>query len=127
KTIIEKERETMDSRVVAEVFPPGVFIKEELEERGWTQADLAVILGVYPSMVNEIISGKRSISPEIANGLGVAFGTGAQFWLNMDAAYQLSRTEPTDDAIARRAKLYETFPVRDITRRHWVEHSDNID
>ena len=117
----------MDNRVVAEVFPPGVFIKEELEERGWTQTDLAVILGVYPSMVNEIITSKRSISPEIANGLGVAFGTGGQFWLNMDAVYQLSRTKPSDDAIARRARLYERFPVRDITRRHWVEHSDNID
>ncbi len=117
----------MDNRVVAEVFPPGVFIKEELEERGWTQTDLAVILGVYPSMVNEIITGKRSISPEIANGLGVAFGTGGQFWLNMDAVYQLSRTKPSSDAIARRAKLYETFPVRDIIRRHWIQHSDNID
>ncbi|HKA22246.1 MAG TPA: HigA family addiction module antitoxin [Blastocatellia bacterium] len=117
----------MDNRVVAEVFPPGVFIKEELEERGWTQADLSEILDVYPSMVNDIITGKRSISPEIANGLGLAFGTGAQFWLNLDSAYQLSKAKPSDESIARRARLYELFPVRDLIRRHWVEHSDNIE
>ena len=37
----------------AEVFPPGDFIREELEERDWTQEDLATILGRSIRLVNE--------------------------------------------------------------------------
>src|SRR5262249_44245768 len=114
-------------RDVAEVFPPGEFVREELEAGGWTQGDLAEILGVYPSVVNELITGKRSMTVETAKGLGEAFGTGGQFWLNLDSAYQLSRVDKADDTVRRRSKLYEKFPVKDMIRRGWVEPSENID
>ncbi len=77
----------MVERVAAEVFPPGEFIKEELEARGWTQTDLAEILGRPFQLVNEILAGKRAISPETAQGLGEAFGTGAQVWMNLENTY----------------------------------------
>jgi HTH-type transcriptional regulator/antitoxin HigA len=56
----------MADRKIAEVFPPGEFIKEELEARGWSQVDLAEIIGRQPNVVNEIVMGKRSITPETA-------------------------------------------------------------
>jgi len=62
----------------AEVFPPGEFIRDELEERGWIQADLAKIMGRPLPAVNEIILGKRSITPETAVALGSAFDTNAE-------------------------------------------------
>lgn len=83
----------MAAKRVAEVFPPRDFIKEELEERGWGQADLAEILGRTPAFVGEIVSGKRAISPEIAKALGDAFGTGPEYWLNLDAAYRAGVAE----------------------------------
>lgn len=115
----------MADRVPAEVFPPGEFLREELEARGWTQADLAEILGRPTQVVNEIVLSKRSVTPETAKGLGIAFGTGAQFWLNLEAAYQLSRVS-ADDTVARRARLYELAPVRDMIRRGWIEPSENV-
>jgi len=86
----------MKERIPAEGFLPGDLVKEELAERGWTQEDLAEILGRTPSAVNEVITGKRGITVDTAKGLGEAFGTGAQFWLNMESAYRLSleRTRP---------------------------------
>lgn len=78
-------------RIPAEAFAPGEYIREELTERGWTQLDLAEIMGQPPQVVNEIVAGKRSITPETARGLGDAFGTGAQLWMNLEASYQLSR------------------------------------
>ncbi len=44
---------TMNSRRVAEVFPPGEFILEELEARGWTQVDLAEIIGRDTVQINQ--------------------------------------------------------------------------
>ncbi len=41
---------------LAETFPPGEFIKEEIEERGWSQRDLADIMGVQPSIVSALIN-----------------------------------------------------------------------
>lgn len=52
----------MTQRVPAEVFPPGELIREELEARGWTQTDLAEILGRPLKLVNDIILGKRTIT-----------------------------------------------------------------
>jgi HTH-type transcriptional regulator/antitoxin HigA len=117
----------MSERIPAEVFPPGEFVKEELEARGWTQADLAEILGRPPRLINEIINGKRAISPETAKGLGEAFGTGAQFWMNLESAYQLARVKEPDDAVARKAHLYSKVPVKEMVKRGWIESSHSVD
>lgn len=89
----------------AEVFPPGDFIREELEERGWTQKDLAEVLGRPPQAVNQIIKGTKRVTPETAVELAQAFGTSPELWLNLEAAYRLSHVRSLDAGIARRARL----------------------
>lgn len=86
-------------RIPAEVFPPGEFVRDELEARGWTQADLAVILNKPLPAVNEIIAGKKAITPETAQALGDAFGVGPEFWLNLESAYRLSLAAPSDGKV----------------------------
>ena len=114
-------------RIAAEVFPPGDFLRDELEARGWTQAEFAEIIRRPARLVNEIIAGKRGITPETARELAAALGTSPHFWMNLESAYQLSQTEPPSDVIARDARLRERFPVREITKRGWVEPSPNFD
>jgi HTH-type transcriptional regulator/antitoxin HigA len=94
---------TQAKRPPAEVFPPGDFIAEELEARGWTQGDLARVLDRPLQAVNAIIRGKKAITPETAVGLGAAFGTSAEIWLNMENSYRLHRAGPADPDIAQRA------------------------
>jgi len=110
------------------MVPPGEILKEELEARGWTQGDLAEIIGRHPNTVNGIIAGKRGISPDMARVLAAALGTSAELWLNLDAAYQLfhGRDDRDDDAVSRRAKLYAKAPVKEMVRRGWIEPSPNI-
>ena len=110
-------------RIPAEVFPPGEFVRDELEARGWTQADLAVILNKPLPAVNEIITGKKAITPETAQALGDAFGVGPEFWLNLESAYRLSLTTPSDGNVAKRAILYSIAPVKDIVKRKWIPAS----
>ena len=117
-------------RIAAEVFPPGEFLLEELEARGWSQVDLADILGKDSKTVNEIVLGKRRVTPDMARLLSQALGTGANVWLNLENAYQLYRAErssPEDGDVARRSELYQKYPVREMIRRGWIDHTENVD
>lgn len=111
----------------AEIFPPGEFLRDELEARGWTQTELAEIIGRPVRLINELIAGKKAITPETAIQLGDSLGTGPELWMNLESQYQLSKVRSTDGLIARRAKLYERFPVREMIRRGWIEASKSID
>ena len=113
-------------RIPAEVFPPGEFVREELEARGWTQADLAVILNKPLPAVNEIIAGKKAITPETAKSLGEAFGVGPDFWLNLENAYRLSLAAPSDANVSKRARLYSAAPIKDLVRRRWIRSCDDV-
>jgi HTH-type transcriptional regulator/antitoxin HigA len=117
----------MPSRTNLEAFPPGEYIRRELAKRGWSQLDLADILGRPAQVVNEIVAAKRSITPETASGLGDAFGTSAQVWLSLEASYQLSRVSMRDDAVSRRATLYGLAPIKEMQRRGWIETTRNVD
>jgi HTH-type transcriptional regulator/antitoxin HigA len=105
----------------AEILPPGEFLKDELEARSWSQVEFAEIIGRPARLVNEIIAGKRAITPETAVQLSDSLGTSAELWLNLESQYQLSKVTRTDNLIQRKAKLYERFPVRELIRRGWIE------
>jgi HTH-type transcriptional regulator/antitoxin HigA len=117
----------MTERRPAEVFPPGEFLRDELDCRGWSQIEFAEIIGRPPRVVNEIIAGKRGITPETAKELAAALETTPQFWMNLETAYQLSKAAPADKRINREARLRELFPVREMVRRGWIETSENFD
>jgi len=117
----------MTARVPAEVFPPGEFLREELEAREWSQQELADILGRPPRLVSELISGKRAITPETALGLAEAFGTSPEYWMNLESQYQLSKVKASDNQVARKARLYSKFPIREMLRRGWIRASENVE
>lgn len=97
----------MANRIPAEVFPPGKFIADELDARGWGQIELAEILNLPARLVSELVSGKRAITLETARGLGTAFGTGPQFWLNLEHDYQLSKASNMAPNEARQKTVME--------------------
>jgi addiction module HigA family antidote len=72
---------------------PGLVLKDELEERGISQTQLASHLGVLPKTVNEICRGKRGISAEMAVQLSRALGASPAFWLNLQKNWELSRVD----------------------------------
>ncbi len=84
----------MTERMPAEVFPPGEFLVDELEERGWSQVEFAEIIRRQPRLVNEIILAKRAITLDTARELAAALDTSPQYWLNLQTAYDLWKTAP---------------------------------
>jgi len=117
----------MKDFVPAETFSPGEYLRDELDERGWTQAEFAEIIGRPPRLVSELIAGKRGITPDTAADLAAALGTSAQVWMNLDAAYQLSKLPPRDERISREASLRERFPVREMVKRGWIQAGKTFD
>jgi addiction module HigA family antidote len=69
----------------ARVSSPGEILSEELEERGWTQKDLAKIMDRSEQAIAEIINGKKQIDSATAIKLSEVFDTSAQFWMNLEA------------------------------------------
>ena len=69
---------------------PGAILKEELEARGLSATALALKLRVAPQRIQEIVTGKRAISPETALRLGRFFGNAPEFWMSMQSAYDLA-------------------------------------
>ena len=74
---------------------PGIVLREDfLESLGVTQSALAAHIGVPLQRVNEIVRGKRGVTPETAWLLAGALGTTPQLWLNLQAAHDLAATRP---------------------------------
>ena len=103
---------------------PGSYIKEEMEERGWLQRDLAFILDCKEQIVNMILSGKRGISADMARALGEAFDVPAEFFANLQQAHDLARAKTPDPSIPARRNMQSVFPIREMIRRGWIEASD---
>ena len=82
----------MSEKKPAEVFHPGVYLRDELEERGWSQIEFAEIIKRPVGCINQIINGKRGISIRTAQELGATLGTSAKFWMNLEIAYRLWKT-----------------------------------
>ena len=78
----------MDNQPPAEGFPPEEFIRDFLEGRGWTPADLADVLAWPVQRVNQLVQGKRGITVSTAQGLASAFGTTPELWLNLNTAWE---------------------------------------
>ncbi len=75
---------------------PGVILlKEYLEPMGLTQKELADHLDIPIQRINEIVRGKRGISPDTAWLLSEAFDTSPEFWLNLQAMHDLSSNRPS--------------------------------
>jgi len=72
---------------------PGEHVRLELEELGMSAAVLARKLGVPANRISQIVKGERDLSADTAMRLGHFFGTSAQFWLNLQAIYDLRIAE----------------------------------
>ena len=74
-------------------IPPGEILADELEELGFTATELARQIRVPPNRISQIINAKRAISGDTALRLAHWFGTSPQFWMNLQALYDVRLAE----------------------------------
>ena len=87
---------------------PGEILKEEfLKPMGISQYRLAKDISVPPRRINEIVHGKRSITPDTALRLSRFFGLSERFWINLQTRYDLEVTKDRiQDRLEREVKVY---------------------
>lgn len=106
---------------------PGQFIKTLLDDRGWTQRLLAIILDVDETGLNHIVAGKRSVSAELAITLGEVFDVPAEDFLELQKKYDLAKAQIVsrpDPGRAQRAILFGDLPVPEMIKRGWLDADD---
>ena len=81
---------------------PGEILNEEfLMPLGITQYRLAKDIGISARRINEIVLGKRAITPDTALRLGKYFGMSAQFWLNLQTRFDLQTAERSAEFLSQ--------------------------
>lgn len=71
------------------LIPPGDVLARELEAQGLSQRQLAVRMGRPQQAINEIVRGKKALTPDTALALERVLGTPAVMWMRLEADYRL--------------------------------------
>jgi addiction module HigA family antidote len=96
---------------ITAVHPGEVLRAEFLDPRGMSVNALALALRVPAPRINDVVRGKRAVSPETALRLARYFGTSALFWMNLQIAYDLRVT--TAESGAQIEREVEPLPPRE--------------
>lgn len=96
---------------------PGEILGDELEESSLSTKALADVIGVPPNRLYQLLAGKRSMTADTALRLGQYFGMSADFWMNLQSAYELDLARlqlgKAIQEIARRGEVpAEPLPAR---------------
>jgi addiction module HigA family antidote len=93
------------------IHPGEMLLEEFLKPLALTQVALAEAIGVSLVRVNELVKGKRGITPDTALRLGRYFNTSAQLWLNLQQTWDLAQAERSVENV-RALRRIKPLPVR---------------
>lgn len=89
------------------IHPGEILLEEFLEPMGVSQYRLAKDISVPPRRINEIVLGKRSITPDTALRLSLYFGLSERFWMNLQTRYDIEvEKDRLEDRLAKEVHIY---------------------
>lgn len=109
---------------------PGQLIADLLEQRGWSQRTLAIVLEKDESTINKIVAGKGSVTTATALALEDVFGVDAERFLELQRKYDLALARISnrpDRGRAARAALFGDLPIAAMCKRGWISAEDPHD
>lgn len=111
-----KRKETAMARTP---IHPGEILADELEETGLSAKQLADVIDVPPNRLYQILAGKRAMTADTALRLSQYFGMAAEFWMNLQSAYELD--------LARQEHGTATSGFRGAARRSSLDQLPNCE
>ena len=92
------------------IHPGEILLEEFLEPMGISQYRLAKDISVPPRRINEIVLGKRAITPDTALRLSLYFGLSERFWLNLQTRYDIeTEKDRLQNRLKREVRVYTTM------------------
>jgi HTH-type transcriptional regulator / antitoxin HigA len=104
---------------------PGQIIARNMEALNWSNKDLAEVLGMSDKSVSQLLNNKQGVTVDSAVLLGKAFGTSAEFWLNLEQAYRmrLRKTGKREKDTEIRAEVRRYLPLAEMRKKGWLSCS----
>jgi len=106
---------------------PGQLIQALLDENGWTQRVLAIVLDADETGINKLIADKRPVNTDIALALEDIFHVPADKFLELQKSYDLAKARISarpNPGRATRAHLFGGLPVTEMIKRRWIDADD---
>jgi HTH-type transcriptional regulator/antitoxin HigA len=106
---------------------PGQLLAALLEERGWSQRTLAIVLGMDETAVSRIIADNRPIDAKLAVILEDVFEEPAERFLGLQKTFDLAQARIVarpDPGRATRAQLFGKLPIAEMAKRGWINVPD---
>ena len=106
--------------------PPGESIREQLEDRGLSQKEFALRMGMSEKHISHLINGKTELTPQTAQRLESVLSVPAHFWLNLEVLYRealvkaLAEIEMETDI-----KTVKKFPYSEMAKLGWIKDTKN--
>lgn len=102
-------------------IPPGITLKENIDYLGITQDEFALRIDMTPKHLSQIINGSAPITYDTALKLEKMFGTKAEFWMNLESAYQLDKARIQEqNELEEELKILKDMPYKEMTKFGWI-------
>lgn len=100
---------------------PGETLAGVIEEHGLTQSRLASLMGRPTQVINEIVRGKKNITPETATGLERVFDVPATFWISLQSRHDITLAKCAERAKwQQQLPLLKEFRANELMKRGWI-------
>lgn len=94
---------------MAVAIHPGEYLKELLDELDVSQASFAATIGVSPMRISHVVTGSRPVTAELAVLFSKAFDQSAEYWLNLQTAFDLAHAR---DSVNRQLRKEQVQRLR---------------
>lgn len=101
--------------------PPGATIKEQLIDRGLSQKEFALRMGMSEKHISKLINGDVQLTPEVAVRLEMVLGVPAKFWNKLEATYREKLIKANEEnEMDSDKELVKKLPYREMSKNGWV-------
>lgn len=103
-------------------IPPGATIKEQLVDRGMTQKEFALRMGMSEKHISKMINGEVQLTIEAARKLEMVLGVPTQYWCNLESIYREKIAKVMEEnAMSEDIIIAQKMPVSDLVKYGWIE------
>ncbi len=103
-------------------IPPGATIKEQLVDRGMSQKEFAVRMGMSEKHISKLVNGEVQLTIDVARRLEMVLGLPAQFWCNLEAVYRETIAKVNEEnALDADIEIARKMPYGEMVQNGWID------